>query len=215
MLILPIIGLFLVGTISTSNADELIILGKGHTKIYVSNGTSDRFDFNNDGLTDYYVKAHYTGTTNQVYKVDIKMTDECVDGSTYADAKMKIGFTNLRPPYTWYTGWNVWTSWFKSERSGDLNKQIDLVDVFNPPLNVPVPFPITGDDVIQTRSNDKNGSFSHKTIIAELDNQPGWEDSVFFKAPSGNYLMWTILQADGSEGCETLAGIGIPIFVQQ
>ena len=37
-------------------AVDLIVLGKGHAPIYVSNTTSTRFDFDNDGTTDYYVK---------------------------------------------------------------------------------------------------------------------------------------------------------------
>lgn len=215
-LVLPVIGLFFLGTISTSNADDLIVLGKGHSKIYVSNGTDNGFDFDRDGLTDFYVRAHFTGNSNQMYKVDIKTTDECVDGSTHEDARMKIGFTNTGLPYTWYTdGFTAWTSWFKSGRSDDPNKQIDLATVNYPPYNVPAIFPTSGDDVIQKNPKDKQGSFSHNTSIKELDGQSGWEDSVFFNAPPGDYLIWSIVPSDGTGNrCNGVAGIGFPIFVK-
>jgi hypothetical protein len=216
LIFLPVVAFLLFPSIiDTSYSDDFLVLGNGHAKIYVSNQTSGNFDFTNDELTDYYVKAHFTGNANQLYKVDIKIEDSCVDGDTYEDAKMKIGFSDVGFPIIWHTdGFEAWTPWFKSGRSTDLNKQIDLVVVSNPPqFNVPVPFPSSGDDVIQKNPKDKVGSFVHKASIEELDGQAGWEGSIHFNAPSGTYLMWSILPGDGTEGCETQIGVTIPITI--
>lgn len=193
------------------NGDDLIVIGKGHAPIYVSNSDTDRFDFSNDGQTDYYVKAHYTGNKNQMYKVDYKIQDECVDGNTFESAKMKLGFTDQNN--VWINDEiEAWTPWFKSAKSLDNNRKIDLI--YLPPGAIPIPYTsiITGDDVIQ--GNSKIGSFTHKDSIKELDGQSGWEGSIFFNAPIGNYTMQTIHPATGIDGCDRLAALGIPIIVK-
>ncbi|MEW6044555.1 MAG: hypothetical protein AB1608_09840 [Thermoproteota archaeon] len=208
-----IIGIFvIIGSVQVSSAD-LIILGKGHAPIYVSDKDPMDFDFNGDGLIDYYVRAHFTGNSNQQYKVDYKLVDECVDGNTYDDAKMKLGFSSTEffpRDRTWFTNFDAWTPWFKAAKN-DPNKKIDLVSL--PPGRLPIPFPTSGDDII-TNSNDKKGSFTHNDNISELDGQAGWEGSIFFSGPSGEYRMWTIHPADGTEGCDTLAAFGIPIIIK-
>lgn len=220
ILFLPLIALLIsLGTFGTSHGDDFIVLGNGHAKIYVSNQDSGRFDFEPDGLTDFYVKAHFTGNANQLYKVDIKVEENCVDGATHDTAKMKVGFTNPTGlPLTWYTeGFEAWTSWFKSARSNDLNKQIDLVADGNPDhFNLPVlGYPVTGDDVIQKNPTDKTGFFEYKTSIKELDGQAGWEGSIHFNAPPGTYRMWSVLPGAGNikEKCDTVDGITIPIII--
>ncbi|MEM4378273.1 MAG: hypothetical protein QXX85_04725 [Candidatus Nitrosotenuis sp.] len=212
-LFFALIFLGMILTVSSTNLAmaDLIVLGNGHAPIYVSDKDADDFDFNNDGLIDYYVKAHYRGNSNQVYKVDYKMIDECVDGDTHEDAMLKLGFSTDEPLFfkrTWFTDFDAWTPWFKAG-SNDDNKRIDLVSL--PHGALPIPFPSSGDDVIQ--NNGKNGSFTHKNNITELDGQAGWEGSIFFRGPPGRYFMWTIHPATGISGCDTLAAFGIPIII--
>ena len=201
----------LIGSAGFSAAD-ITVLGKGHAPIYVSDKSANDFDFNNDNLIDYYVRAHYVGNSNQVYKVDYKILDECVDGSTYADAKLKLGFSTNSFFYfdrTWFTNFDVWTQWFKAG-SNDDNKRIDLVSL--PHGALPIPFPVSGDDVIQNKDK-KKGSFVHNSSIPELDGQAGWEGSVFFRGEPGQYYMWTIHPAGGISGCDRFASLGIPITI--
>jgi len=213
-----ILALVLLSTVivfgsAKSSLADITILGKGHAPIYVSDKDVNDFDFNNDNLIDYYVRAHYTGNSNQVYKVDYKIIDECVDGSTYDSATLKLGFSTNHIFFfdrTWFTDLDVWTPWFKAG-SNDANKKLDLVSLPHGalPLN---PFPASGDDAIQ--GNDKKkGSFTHTSSIKELDGQAGWEGSVFFRGNPGKYLMWTIHPAGGIDGCDRFAAIGIPIII--
>jgi len=202
----------LIVTVDYANSDDLIILGKGHSPIYVSNSDSGRFDFSNDNLTDYYVKAHYTGNENQMYKVDYKIQDECVDGDTFEEATMKLGFTKTD---VWINdGIEAWTPWFKSAKSHDDNGLINLVHL--PPSTRPIPYPSgsNGDDVIQGITNKKQGSFTHKESITELDNQSGWDGTIFFTVPVGKYFLWTIHPATGVDGCDRLAAFRIPIIIE-
>lgn len=202
----------LVITPAQTSADDLIVLGKGHAPIYVSNTDSGRFDFNNDGKTDYYVRAHYTGNAHQTYKVDYKISNECVDGDTPDAAEMKIGFSSTDFFFfdrDWHTDFEVWTPWFKAG-GNDANKRIDLVDL--PHGTLPIPFPASGDDAIV--GDGKKSSFAQKSSMRELDGQPGWEGSVFFKGNSGEYFMWTIFPAGGTSGCDTLAAFAIPIVIK-
>lgn len=199
----------------TSSAD-LIVRGNEHAPIYVSDTDSGRFDFSNDGLDDYYVKAHYTGNEKQMYKIDYKIQDECVDGATYDSATMKIGFTNLEIDFAkriWIVeNIDVWNPWFRSAQSTDVNHSIDLVDL--PDGVVSVPYPSSGDDVIATDVKNNRGSFIHRNSISELDGQSGWEGSIFFSAPAGEYFLHTIHPAQGTSSCGGLASLGIPIEIE-
>jgi len=213
LVLLLVTGLVVFSSAQMASAD-LIILGKGHAPIYVSDKDTRDFDFNNDGLIDYYVKAHYTGKSNQQYKVDYKIADECVDGGSYEDAKMKLGFSSSHffpSDRIWSVDFDAWTPWFKSPKN-DANSKIDLVSL--PKGALPIPFPTSGDDVITSNQGNKKGSFTHKANISELDGQAGWEGSIFFSGPPGEYRMWTIHPADGSSGCNTLAAFGIPIIIK-
>ncbi|MGI0088631.1 MAG: hypothetical protein ACREBI_11845 [Nitrosotalea sp.] len=194
---------------------DLTILGNGHSKIYVSNTTAPDLDFDKDGLADFYVKAHFTGNSEKLYQVDYKIEDACVHGSTLGQAKMKVGITNMSVPYTWYSqGFHVWNPWFKSGQNLDPDKQIEVVIITNQGLNLPSPFPVSGDNIIQKSAHDEFGSFEHEPRIKELGGQAGWEGSVFFTAPTGSYLFWSIFPAQGTQGCDTISGIGIPIIVK-
>lgn len=219
--ILMIVGLsiLLSMTVDYATGDDLIVLGKGHAPTYIANSDSGRFDFSNDGLADYYVKAHYTGNENQMYKVDYKIQDECVDGDSFEEATMKLGFTNLEPYYynrIWINdGIEAWTPWFKSDTNQDDNGLINLVYLSQGSIPSPYPSSSNGDDVIQGIVNKKQGSFTHKESIKELDNQAGWEGSIFFNASAKEYFMWTIHPATGINGCDTLAAFGIPIIIEE
>ncbi|CAD6522373.1 conserved exported hypothetical protein [metagenome] len=202
-------------------SDDLIILGNGHAPFYVSNTDSARFDFDNDGTTDYYVKAHYTGNSNQQLKIDYKLQDECVDlgpkdpsdvgGDTFDDAALKIGFSSLsNSPRQWFVDdIEVWNPWFKSKHNDD-NKLIDLAFV-SPFVSPFFDDDHLGDDVIQ--GNGKHGSFQHLSSITELDGQSGWTGSIFLNALVGEYRLWTIHPSDGFGGCDGLTGLGIPILI--
>ncbi len=189
--------------------------GKASSPILILNSDNHWVDFNWDGLSDYYVKAHNTGKENKVYKVDYKFIDQCVDGSTHDEAVLKIGFSKYHPSYNDYywlsDGFEAWTNWFKSSKA-DANNKIDLVDL--PLGKLPIPFPTSGEDVIIKNENDKNGSFSHKNSIKQLDGQSGWEGSIYFHAPHGEYIFWTIHPAQGIAGCDIIAAVGIPIIIK-
>lgn len=202
-------------------SDDLIVLGKGHAPIYVSNTDSGRFDFGADGKTDYYVRSHYTGNSHQPLKIDYKIQDECVDlgpqdasdvgGDTFDDAAMKIAFSNSTNPFS---NWliddiHVWNTWFKTKNNDD-NNLIDLAFV----STTSVPYfddDTRGDDVIV--GSGKHGSFQHFSSIKELDGQPGWVGSIFLNAPPGDYLLWTIHPGGGYGWCDSLTGLGIPISI--
>jgi len=197
--------------------DALASNEKGNSPILILDSDTGWVDFNWDGLSDYYVKAHYTGKTNKVYKIDVKFIDECVDGSTHDDAVLKLGFTNKAFYYYdrhWISdGIEAWTTWFKSNKGSDRNNTIDLVVL--PHGTSVTPFPSSGEDVIVKNQNEKNGSFSHRKNITQLDGQSGWAGSIYFKAPPGEYYIWTIHPAEGYGGCDGLAAVGIPIIINE
>ena len=214
---LLVISFSIVFVMVFNTSEVLASNGKGNSPILILNSDSGWVDFNWDGLSDYYVKAHYTGKTNMVYKVDVKFIDQCVDGSTYDDAVLKIGFTNKAKYYSeryWISdGIEAWTPWFKSNKGSDGNDTIDLVVLPNGKL--PIPFPSSGEDVIVKNQNDKNGSFSHRNNIKQLDGQSGWVGSIHFNAPPGEYYIWTIHPAEGFDGCDVIAAVGIPIIINE
>jgi hypothetical protein len=211
--ILMVSTILAIGTMQASSAD-LVIRGNEHAPIYISDTDSGRFDFNNDGLDDYYVKAHYTGNQKQTYKIDYKIQDGCVSGSSYDSATMKFGFTQKEIDFSkrvWMTeNIEVWNPWFRSALSTDLNHKIDLIAL--PVGAIPIPYPSSGDNVVVGSSKNNQGSFIHKDSIMELDGQAGWEGSIFFNAPSGEYFLHTIHPSQSS--CGGLVSLGIPIIIK-
>jgi len=186
---------------SIGYSDNLIVLGNGHAPIYMSNSDSGRFDLDNDGNADYYVKAHYTGNSHQKLKVDYKIQDECVDLGP-KDASDMGGDT--------FDDVTITNSWFNSKKN-DENKLINLA-VF-PDNFVPSNLPASenGDNVIQ--SNGKTSSFKHLDSISELGDQSGWVGTIFVNAPEGEYALWTLHPSGGYGGCDGLSGFGIPIII--
>ena len=66
---LLVISFSIVFVMVFNTSEVLASNGKGNSPILILNSDSGWVDFNWDGLSDYYVKAHYTGKTNMVYKV--------------------------------------------------------------------------------------------------------------------------------------------------
>jgi len=206
-------------------ADDLIVLGNGHAPFYISNHDEGRFDFSNDLKADYHVKAHYIGNSHQQLKIDYKLQDLCVEegswdvenpgGDTFDDALLKFALSNnvqSDPQRIWLTeDITLWNPWFKSKKHDD-NKMIDL-STFPTWKQRPFPGDGNGDDAIQ--SLGKSGSFKHSNSINELDDQSGWEGSIFLTAPPGNYILWTIHPSGGQDGCDRLGGLGIPIIITE
>jgi len=219
-LLFSIIAVLFMGSLfgSLSYSDDLIVIGNGHAPMYLSNTDSGRFDFDHDGTTDYFVKAHYTGNSHQPLKIDYKLQDECVDlgpkdasdvgGDTFDDAALKVGLTTKSRQWL-VDDVIVWNPWFKSGNN-DSNQEIDLVIL--PPVSFsPFDDDTHGDDAIQ--GSKKHGSFQHFSSIKELDGQSGWSGSVFLNAPQGEYIFWTIHPGGGYGGCDGLTGLGIPITI--
>lgn len=215
------LGLILLGVnlAYAENSDGTEIENHDHTKYFKTKKENATFDANNDGLNDFYVKGYFNNTSNKVFRLDYKIQDCLPHGSTFADAKMKVGFSNLVFPYTWYSnGFKAWNSWFQSAKNPDPDKQIELVIINNGFGNSPArAFPSSGDNVIQKTLNANSGSFKHSSNIKELGGQSGWEGSILFTAQPGTYLFWTIYPAGGSETdlCDQIAGIGITINVSE
>ncbi|MGQ0376287.1 MAG: hypothetical protein ACT4OW_02125 [Nitrososphaerota archaeon] len=208
------LGIFYILMIPTSSADQL---GNEHSRVFITDSDGGATDFNFDGKADLFVRAHNIGNEKQLYKIDYTLQDSCVQGTTYDSARMKIGFTNLDYDYTkrfWLSqGIEAWNPWFKSKSSIDENKIIDLATNF--PWGLPLPFSTSnGDDVIVKNPDQIKGSFMHQDKVSELDGQSGWSGSVFFRAHTGEYLVWAILPSGGNIGCSGLAGIGIPVIIE-
>jgi len=173
----------------------------------------ETLDLDSDGTIDVDITIKKPKNPMNPIKVKYQISDSCVHGSTHDTAAFKIGFTDQVHVFerTWFTeGFKVWNKWFLSKKSSDPNHMIDLVVL--PVGKVPVPFPASGDDVIQKNPNDKNGSFKHKSTIAILDGQDGWKGTVFFTGPPGDYFFWTIFPAEGLDApCDTIAAFGIDL----
>lgn len=181
------------------------------------------YDAENDGLIDYFLRLEYPKNSKKPVQIDYKIQDECVDlglkdpsnigGDTFEDAAMKIGIST--PPPTSTRQWlsddvKAWNDWFKSKKN-DENKMIDLFY-----LDTPFPFfedDVNGENVIQ---GNKNGnSFTHFSSIDELNGQSGWEGTIFFKLPAGDYILWTIHPSGGFGGCDGLSGLGILVSITE
>jgi len=178
----------------------------------------DTSDENNDGIPDYYVSLKYTEDPKQPTKISYKIQDECVDlgpkdasdvgGDTYDDAAMMIGVTNTSKSVWFIDDMIVWNDWFKKKNNDD-NQMVDLV--FSPSRFLPHFEDLHGDNVI--RGDAKKTSFEHFTSIPELGGQSGWEGFLYFNAPSGDYLFWTVHPAGGIDECDRLAAQGILVTI--
>ncbi|TRZ79536.1 MAG: hypothetical protein D4R90_03735 [Nitrosopumilales archaeon] len=205
-----------VNVVYAENGDIKEFENHDHTKYFKAKKETATFDANYDGLNDFYAKGYFNNTDNKVFHIDYKIQDCLPHGSTFANAKMKVGFSNPDAPYAWYSnGFKAWNSWFKSVHNPDPDKQIELVVINDGAGNFPsAGFPSSGDNIFQKSINMNTGSFTYYSKIKELGGQSGWEGSISFTAPLGSYLFWTIFPATGyGESCDHIAGLGIPVNV--
>jgi len=169
-----------------------------------------------DGIDDIYVKIKNPGKSNKPIKVELKIRDVCVDGTTHDDASMKMAFSTgvfLTPEGLTDDGFSITNKWFKKN---DENKQIDPFTVFTTFFKLPD----TGDDMIQKSPEKNKGSFDYNDDgISEIGDQTGWEGSFEFKGNPGEYKMnfFLPLTSPTSEGddCNLFATVGIPITIEQ
>lgn len=177
-------------------------------------------DRNFDGKIDYFYTIKYDEKKSFNYELKIKVADGCVGGSTYDDARMKIGFTNQftsQQNLEWFTeDFDVWTD-KKSAKKQKHNKTIELVDLPNK-VNLKL-FPSSGDDIISAAEKIKKSAFKHDNKIKKLDKQSGWKGSIFFNIPDGQYTVWTAQPAFDTDPngdiCGGLSGIGISLPLSQ
>ena len=102
----------------------------------------------------------------------------------------------------------VWNDWFK-KKNNDANQMVDLI--YSPVRSLPHLEDLDGDDVIQ--GGKKKSSFEHSASISQLGGQSGWVGSLYFNAPSGDYLLWTVHPAGGIDECDRLTALGVPITI--
>ncbi len=124
-----------------------------------------------DGIDDIYIKIKNPGKPNKPIKVELKISDLCVDGSTTEDAGMKMAFMTLGKFITndrlTDEGFDVTNKWFKKF---DENQQIDrFIEIFTF-----FELPLTEDNMIQSSPNGKKDSFKFKENgIEEIGGQTG------------------------------------------
>ena len=208
------LSVILLGSNIAFASDDFEEHSKGHHKFGISKKETATLDTNSDGLTDFYAKGSFNGTSHHAFRVNYKIQDCLAHGSTFSDATMKLGFTNANyPSYTWYTvGFKAWNNWFQSAKNPDPSKQITLISEGT--TGTPgLPFPTSGNNVFQQSLNGNSGSFTHSNSVKELGGQSGWEGTILFTAPPGSYLIWTVFPAHGGPGCDAYAGLGLTINV--
>jgi len=172
-------------------------------------------DMNNDGVNDYFVEIKLTGKSNKPIKLNYEIQNECVDlgpkdpsdigGDTFEDATMLIGVSALDRVWL-IDDMKVWNEWFKQN---DENKIVDLIfwdSRFLPRFHF-----LSGDSVIQ--GDGENNSFTQFASLTQIGGQSGWSGSLFFNAPPGDYIFWTIHPAGGIDGCDLLAGAGVHVII--
>jgi len=192
------------------------IMDKKGKKMKMKMKTKDtiELDGNLDGKIDYFYTIKYDGKKSPNYELQIKAADGCVGGSTFDDARMKIGFSNRftsQQNLEWVLeGFDVWTD-KKSAKKQLLDETISLIDLPNK-VNLKF-FPSSGDDVIFAAEKIKKSVFKHENKVKKLDKQSGWKGSIFFDIPEGEYVVWTAQPAFDTDPygdiCGGFAGLGI------
>jgi len=175
-------------------------------------------DADNDGTDDVYIKIKNVA---KAIKVDFKVRDDCVDGTTYEDAEMKLGLSNIvRFPVNnfdkvvWLTDEvDAKNKWFEKN---DPNKRIDTF-VPSSTSELTFDFPVSGDNIIQKNLDEKKNSVKHKDAIQKIGGQSGWEGSFTLEGPPGDHLLW--LRFPGGDPvppvkCEFLAAATLEITIR-
>ena len=194
---------------------KIAFMGEGVDVIEIDSAS---LDYSNDGVTDYYVQLEYTGDAKKPTIIGYKIQDECVDlgpkdpsdvgGDTFDDAAMKMGVSTITKSEWLIDDMVVWNDWFKKKNNDD-NKMVDLV--YSPVRKLPYLEELGGDNVIQ--EGKKKSSFDHSASISKLGGQSGWEGFMYFNAPPGEYLLWTVHPSGGIDECDRLTALGIPITI--
>ena len=199
------------------SADPMKEKDKPHVKkMKVTDEGAGDLSHPSDGVDDIYLKIKNPGKSNQAIKVDIKITDTCVNGINHDDASMKIAFSTgvfLHPSLLVDEGFTITNDWFHKKKN-DVNRQIDPFTDFTTFFELPE----TGDDMIQKNPTKKKGSMQYnENGISELGGQPGWEGSFEFKGTPGDYNMnfFLPLTSPTSEGdsCNLVAVLSVPITI--
>ena len=199
------------------SADPMKEKDKPHVKkMKVTDEGAGDLSYPSDGIDDIYLKIKNPGKSNQAIKVDIKITDSCVNGINHDDASMKMAFSTgvyLHPSVLVDEGFTITNDWFKKKKN-DVNRQIDPFTNFETFFELPK----TGDDMIQKNPINKKGSLKYnENPISELGGQPGWEGSFEFKGNPGEYNMNFFLPltspTDEGDDCNLTAVLSVPITI--
>lgn len=157
-------------------------------------------DLNFDNIPDVYLKVSKSTKENKPKEIEVKITDACVNGIIHDDAKMKIGLSTPVQLSTEFFDeeFQATNKWFKQN---DPDKRIDPVIITT--VSEYFSFPVSGDDLIQTNTENDKESFSYSSeSIPEIGDQAGWEGKFQFDAPPGEYFMhfWMPLTEPTNEG---------------
>ncbi|WP_299290743.1 hypothetical protein [Nitrosopumilus sp.] len=178
-------------------------------------GTDD-LDNDDDELQDIYIKILKPKKQGNPYKVELKITQECVKGNTYDLAGMKIGFSTQErfSDVSFHEEFHMTNDWFLTN---DPDQEIDPV-IIEERKTWWGGYPDTGDDFIQTNEVTGESSFTlNPEPLSILDNQMGWEGDFEFTGPPGDYYMafWMPDTIGGSEFlCNFLGSFPIPTTVE-
>jgi len=169
-----------------------------------------------DNIPDVYVKIVKSSKDNKPKQVQIKITDECVNGKIHDDAAMKVGLSTQVMLSTEFFDeeFQATNKWFKKH---DPDKRI------NPVIITTVSeyfdgFPITGDDLIQKNAEDTEGSFEFiPTPISEIGDQSGWSGNFSFKGEPGDYYLRFFFPltepSNAGDGCNFISSIRVPTTI--
>ena len=158
-----------------------------------------------DNIPDAYLKISKSTKENKPKLVEIKITNDCVNGITHDDAAMKIGISTPRtgPGAAMSTEFfdeevHATNKWFKQN---DPDKRIDPAVITT--ISEYFTFPVTGDDLIQKNAEDVTGSFEYSPEpIPEIGDQSGWTGKFKIDVEPGEYELhfWMPLTSPSNQG---------------
>jgi len=204
--------------ISASSPKEKEKTGWGQIKKMNLVELEGTLDMNFDDSADVYLKLTNPGKHNKASQIQMKITGECVNGIIHEDATMKVGFSTPVMLSTEFFDdeFKITNHWFKIKKH-DVNKKIDPVIINS--IGEYFSFPVSGDDLIQKKSNDKKGSFEFiSTGISELDDQAGWQGSFEFKGKPGDYRLNFFFPltepTNKGDSCNFISSFSIPATIE-
>ena len=174
-----------------------------------------------DNIPDVYLKVSKSTKENKPKLVEIRITNDCVNGITHDNATMKIGLSTpregpgkLRSTEFFDEGYEFTNKWFKQN---DPDKKI------NPAVITTISeysyFPESGDDLIQINPENQKGSFEYSAEpIPEIGNQSGWIGEFTVDGIPGDYEIqfWMPLTSPTSEGdsCNFISSFPIDHIIE-